>query len=171
MDKLSRRLTSISTKQRFGEILALVLIVGLMGLLVYLMIPTHTEAPKVAPVTVRSNTSVALQQHTQSPTYQAPVTSDKVSQASDITAKGSAPKNTAPEHRVESNYASHSSINKFAVQAPQVAKTVQGIQPSKGTTCASVTKPLDATLLRVGSALHLTSLVAGIAPVTSSCQS
>lgn len=171
MDKLSRRLTSISTKQRFGEILAIVLIVGLMGLLVYLMIPTHTAAPKVAPVTVRSNTSVAMQQHTQSPTYQAPVTSDKVPQASDITPNGSTQKNATPGHRVESNYVSHSGTNKYAAQAPQVSKAAQGIQPSMGTTCASVMRPLDATLSRVSSALHLTSLVAGIAPDTSSCQS
>lgn len=170
MEKLRRRLTSISTKQRFSEVLALVLIVGLMGLLVYLLIPTHTAAPKVAPVTVRSNSSVALQQHATTPAYQAPVANNKESQARDIT-NNSTPNTAVPEQMPVSNNVSHASTGNSAVRTPQIAKGVHGAQASISFGCAAVTKPVGSTLSKVGNALHLTSLVTSLVSDTSSCQS
>lgn len=169
MDKLRQRLTSINTKQRFGEVLALVLIAGLMGLLVYFLIPTHTATPKVAPVTVRSNASFAVQERAATPTYQAPVTNGNVPQASDI-ASNSTHQSTAPVQSAADNMA-HVGTDTHAVPAPQLAKVVHGTQASTSSGCAGVTKPLDATLSRVGSTLHLTSIVSSLVADTSSCQS
>jgi len=171
MDKLRRQLTSISTKQQFGEVVALVLIVGLMGLLVYLMIPTHTAAPKVAPVTVRSNVSYAMQHQAADSTFRTPATNSNVAQASAVPSGGITSHFTASKQHAVPNNVSHASSIKYATQTPQIAQVVPNARARVSTACTNVTKPIDTTLVKVGNTLHLSSLVSGLVPDTSSCQS
>lgn len=167
MDKLRRRLTSISTKQRFGEVLALVLIVGLMGLLVYLMIPTHAAAPKVAPLTVRSNASFAMQHQAAPSTYRAPATTSSDSQANVVANR--TPQFAASEQQATHRNVSHA-ISNQKVQAAQIAQATLNTQTRVSTACTGVTKPIGATLTKVGSILHLSSLTSDVVSGTSSCQ-
>jgi hypothetical protein len=63
---------SVKLKQRFGEVLALALIVTIVGLLVYMLIPTNPKTPKSAPVTVRSTAKIEIQSHVATVTDQTP---------------------------------------------------------------------------------------------------
>lgn len=66
---------SFKLKQRFGEVLALALIVTIVGFLVYMLIPTNPKTPKSQPVTVRSTAKLETQSHVATTSEQTPSTS------------------------------------------------------------------------------------------------
>jgi hypothetical protein len=63
---------SVRLKQRFGEVLALVLIITIVGFLVYMLIPVSPKTPKSASVTVRSTAKIETQSHVAAVTDQTP---------------------------------------------------------------------------------------------------
>ncbi|MFI5275274.1 MAG: hypothetical protein ACHQT5_00425 [Candidatus Saccharimonadales bacterium] len=170
MDKLSRRLMSLTTKQRFSEALALLLIVGLVGLLVYLLVPAHTAAPKVAPVTVRSSALFAMQRQAADPISHAPAPRSGIAQAA-VVPDSSALHGTVYSNAVNIRSDPHASTSNNQMQASLTDKMGQRTQANVSSSCTNLAKPVTTTFTKVGSVLHLSSLVSGLVADTPSCQS
>lgn len=152
---------SFNTKQQFGEVLAVVLIVGLVGLLVYLLIPTHSVSPKVAPVTVRSNTSFGL--HNQPSTQTLQTTSNStVPKATTVVTSTDSQSTSSP---VTGENAMHENGSRSPELDSKISVNAQA------NSCTTLTKPVSNVLAKVGSALHLTPVVANVVADTANCQS
>lgn len=155
---------SIITKQRFGEVLAVVLIVGLVGLLVYFMIPTHAAAPKVSPVTVRSNTSFGL--HNQSPTQTLQASpASTVSKATAVVAHNDA--HDAGGGNVSAGYKGKSV--KTGSEGTNISSATS--INAQGSSCSAIIKPITSALAKVGSTLHLTAAATTDLSAAANCQS
>lgn len=151
---------SVKLKQRFGEVLALALIVTIVGFLVYMLIPTNPKTPKSIPVTVRSTTKIETQSHVAVATDQTPPSSHVLQEtvAENVNQKSqSVPINVSNSNTVSKKEPQQQNNNAQGLVAVSAAKV----------TCV----PLPKVVTKVGSILQSIPIVGDLVSGTTNCAS
>lgn len=151
---------SVKLKQRFGEVLALALIVTIVGFLVYMLIPTNPKTPKSTSVTVRSTTKIETQSHVAAAPDQTPPSSHVLQEA--------VAENVDQKSQVVPISVSNGSSTSKKVSQQQHSNA-QGIIVASTTKAAC--KPLPKTVTKVGSILQSIPIVGGLVSDATSCAS
>lgn len=152
---------SVKLKQRFGEVLALALIVTIVGFLVYMLIPTNPNTPKSTPVTVRSTAKIVTQSHVATVTDQTPPSSHVLQEtvAENVNQSSQSVPITA------SNGNSYS--KKGSQQQNNNAQSVETAATAKAAACT----PLPRAVAKVGSVLQSIPIVGGLIADVTNCAS
>lgn len=155
-------------KQRFGEVLALVLIVMIVGSIVYMLIPSNPKAPKLQPVTVRSTAKIVAQSHV---ALVDPV-ADQTPPAT-LSLQATTASNLNPSSQHIGPTATKNLKNKISIHVNQSSQ-LDGSAPAtlSGAITKSACTPLPKSVTNVGlAALQSIPIVGSLIPEVSNCTS
>lgn len=160
---------SFKIKQRFSELLAIVLIVAMVGFLVYMLIPSNSKPPKSSPVTVRSTASVEEQQK-----HAATKLPNQTPQSSQVLQKSTVASDTTPQptqHAAASveNQGNHNGLQNVKPSVQQPTNKTSNIIASANAkvTCTAGPKPVT----KLGSALRTLPIVGELVTDLTNCSS
>jgi hypothetical protein len=155
---------SFKLKQRFGEVLAIALIVTIVGFLVYMLVPTNPKTPKSEPVTVRSTAKLETQSHVAVASEQTPPNGQVLQET---TVKSVSQTTPSEPTAVVSGDADKYALTKRVTQ--QQNSNAQGaIAVTIKAACASLPKAVAGG---VGSVLQAIPVVGGLVSGITSCAS
>lgn len=152
-------------KQRFGELLALVLIVTIIGFIVYMIIPSSQNNPRTAPVTVRSTSKIVAQSHVTpvaAETVQTPINTPAIQEATAVNVRQN---NQSPVSQLANKGAGN---NKITISVKQNSR--QGNNMLSATVKSGCT-PLPKTITKAGSELQAMPLISGLLSGVTYCAS
>ncbi len=144
-------------KQRFGELLALALIVSIVGFIVYMIIPSHPKTPTPAPVTVRSTSKIVSQSPVAPVSTVAVQTPPNTPALQEATAIGVSQNDQSPTSQV-----THKGIGKNKVTISVKQSSRQGNGVLSATVAQSSCTLLQKTVTKVESALQGTPLIGNL---------
>lgn len=152
---------SVKLKQRFGEVLALALIVTIVGFLVYMLIPANPKTPKSTPVTVRSSAKIETQSHV------ATTTTDQTPPSSQALQETAAKNVNQKPQSVPTNTLNDNPVSKKEPQ--QQNNNAQGVVTVA--TAKAVCKPLPKSVAKVESVLQSMPVVGSLVSDVTNCAS
>lgn len=155
---------SVKLKQRFGEVLAIALIVTIVGFLVYMLIPSNPKTPKSTPVTVRSTAKVEVQSHAPVAAEQTPPSSHVLQEAT-VSNWGQNQQETLPKF-TNGNSSKEVTVKKAAQSQNGDARGTVAVATTKAI-CTAMPK----AVAKVGSLLQAIPVVGSLIPDVANCAS
>lgn len=161
----SRSNMSVKMKQRFGEALALALIVTIIGFIVYMMFPSVPKTPKSSPVIVRSAISVEHQPHVASITVQTP-SSGQVLQGAAVAVTNQSPVSGAASYNNNGNVGLRANED---VNKQQNGNAIGAIVTATETKASCM--PLPQTVSKIKSLLKVIPVIGSLISHAANCSS
>lgn len=153
-------------KQRFGELLALVLIVFIIGFIVYMVIPNNPKTPKPTPVTVRSTSKIVAQSHIAPVAAVVDQTPPNTPVLQEAAASNISLNSKPPVSQVTGKGIGKNKITKSIKQSFR-----QGGSAKPATVTSSSCAQLPKTISKVGSTLQSIPLIGGLLSDVTYCAS